>query len=103
MIYFFIERMNNAKRNVINNEETNAFEEIYLNQLQEIYDKYDLPALHEFGDGFVKGDATKEECDDLVKRGLATKDEDGYDFSELDILLCDAVDDAVEKYNKSLK
>lgn len=103
-MYFFIERMNNAKNSVINNEETNAFDEIYQNTLIEFYNKYELPPLHEYGDGFTKDDASNEECDALIERGLAAEENgEDYTFLELDILFCDAIDEAVEEYNKSLK
>lgn len=99
-MYFFIERMNNAKNSVINNEETNAFDEIYQNTMIEFYNKYELPPLHEYGDGFTKGDASNEECDTLVAKGLAAKEDEGsYTFAELDKLFCDAIEIAVEKYN----
>lgn len=104
-MYFFIERMNNAKNSVINNEETNAFDNIYQSEIQKFYDKYELPALHEYGDGFTKGDASNEECDALVAKGLAAREDgESYTFAELDKLFCDAIDEAVDKYsNKYLQ
>lgn len=62
--------------------------------------KHDLPALHQWGDGFEEGEATKEELEHLAERGLITRDEQnesGYDFGNLDELYLKELENALEK------
>lgn len=80
--------------------------EIYNETVNDLdYDfgrKHDLPALHQWGDGFEQGEATKEELEELVKRGLIERDESGYnesgyDFGNLDELYLKELEHALEK------
>lgn len=66
---------------VNNNEKLEAdlsHNDLYIDLLQEFYDKYDLPALHHDGDGFRQGDASDEEMNTLFDR---IKEVHSTDFS----------------------
>lgn len=57
--------------------------DLYIDLLQEFYDKYELPALHHDGDGFRQGDASDEELVELaatLKIELNNEDEDDRFF-----------------------
>ncbi len=43
------------------------FQDVYVNAMQEIQEKYSLPSLHEWGDGYCQGDATNDEIFELVQ------------------------------------
>src|SRR5690606_17770342 len=81
------------------------FNDIYVSALEEMYEKYNLPALQVWEDGYVQGEATNDECATLVENGLAKKDEEGgYTFMKLDSELCSLIEaKAKEIAKKKLK
>ena len=64
-MYFFIEK----SRQIQSRSESMSidFQELYTNTIQKFYQKYSLPALHEWGDGFCKGDASDDEIIELAQ------------------------------------
>lgn len=44
-----------------------SYEDVYVKALQQMQEEYSLPALHEWGDGYCKGDASISQLVDLVK------------------------------------
>lgn len=62
-MYFFIEKSNQIKKRCENLDIT--FNDIYEAAVQAVYERYSLPALHTWEDGFTQGDATIEELIEL--------------------------------------
>lgn len=54
-MYFFIEKTRKLSQKFEN------YNDIYVETIQKFYTKYQLPPLHESGDGFTQGDASDEE------------------------------------------
>ena len=54
-MYFFTEKSRQLASEVEN------YEDIYVSTVQDFYDKYQLPELHLWEDGFVRGDSSDEE------------------------------------------
>ena len=66
--------------------------------------KYQLPALHQWADGYEQGEAEQHELDELAERGLIDRDdenESGFDFSQIDELYLHELEKALKdpEYN----
>lgn len=59
MIYFFIEQSRNLSK--LAEEKGIDYQDIYISSMLKLQEKYSLPSLHEWGDGYEKGDATLQE------------------------------------------
>lgn len=100
-MYFFIQRMHDAKRNL---KYASIFNGIYIKSMHELYDKYELPSLHLWEDGFCQGDASNNQCLELVKIGLASiidAEDNTFSFEKLDKEFADLIDSKIEDYNNS--
>lgn len=72
-MYFFIEQSLKAKTRAEQFEID--FQDIYVNSIEEMQAEYSLPSLHEWGDGYVQGDASNDEIFELFHN--INKIEDG--------------------------
>ena len=107
MIYFFIEQ---SRRLAYKAEEKGLdYQDIYINAMQEMQEKYSLPSLNEWGDGYCKGDASLQELIELKdninsinnnqKIYLEIEDDEIIDenlFSYLDRQLIELIENKIE-------
>ena len=62
--------------------------------------KHQLPALHQWADGYEQGDASPKELEELADRGLIEREpynESGYDFGNLDDLYIQELEKALKE------
>lgn len=69
-MYFFIEQQNELTTELKKNfsEDSELVNEIFENANVSMYEKYNMPAVHLWGDGYCKGDASNEELIALAER-----------------------------------
>lgn len=76
-MYFFIEQKDELIRDLnkaLSEDEFGVVEEVWDNTNKSLYEKYNMPAVHLYEDGYSRGDATDEE---LVALAVRVK-EDGW-------------------------
>lgn len=109
MIYFFIEQ---SRRLAYKAEEKGLdYQDIYINAMQEMQEKYSLPSLNEWGDGYCKGDASLQELIELKDNinsinnnqeiYLEIEDDEIIDenlFSYLDRQLIELIETKIDSY-----
>jgi len=98
----------NSDIEYVNTDSFNTFEkfnDIYHKAIQTIYQKYELPALHIWEDGFAQGDATDKELDDLIE-GMDFEDVvELFEFLDRKLILemNDDVEKLIEEFQKFIK
>lgn len=76
-MYFFIEQKDELIRDLnkaLSEDEFGVVEEVWDNTNKSLYEKYSMPAIHLYEDGYNRGDATDEE---LIALAVRVK-EDGW-------------------------
>lgn len=70
-MYFFIEQKDELIRDLnkaLSEDEFGVVEEVWDNTNKSLYEKYSMPAIHLYEDGYNRGDATDEELIALADR-----------------------------------
>lgn len=90
-MYFFIEKTNELTEKLKNSfsEYFELVEDVWSNTNSKMYEKYDMPALHLWEDGYCKGDATEDELISLADRVKADYPEcNFYDETDENLFVC---------------
>ena len=94
-MYFFIEQTNElikSLNNVLSENDFDVVDEIWNRTNETMYNKYNMPAVYLFEDGYSKGDATDEELSSLAERVKSDSGKDCYYNNENDESLFKSLD-----------
>lgn len=84
-----------------NDEKQETLSELWDEAHEKLWQDENLPELHLWDDGIVKGDASQEEVEELVKIGLAEEmSYGGFTFMKIEEKYIDILEGIIErKYN----
>jgi len=95
-MYFFIEKTRKMQNRCDNHGID--YNELYNKVIKDFYENYSLPAFHEWGDGFVQGDASDIELDEAIKNVMSVDNLTSIDdfFVYLDKKFIEMIEDELE-------